>query len=208
MDNLVPDRLVRSPLTPKKPMSTVSATGGSLGVTIVERPVGLALQVAARRGGVGAVANAMRSVFNVDLPLSPGVVHTAAFSALSSGPGRWLVIAADENSNQLMMQLREALNGLAAVTDQSHAHIGFGLAGPCVCDALEKLVGIDLHASEFPVGASAMTAIAHIPIQIWRSPNHASGQCYEIIGPQSYADSLWHHLFSAAAAFGAEAKFS
>ena len=103
------------------------------------------------------------------------------------------------------LDLAATLAGLAAVADQSDARVHLHLTGPDVRSALAKLLMFDLHPAEFPIGAAAITGIAHIPVHIWRLPDSDVGAAFVIAGPQSYAKSLWHHVVVSAAEYGLEA---
>ena len=56
------------------------------------------------------------------------------------------------------------LGPLAALTDQSDGWAGLALSGPGVEAVLARLVPLDLSLAAFPEGATARTALGHVPI--------------------------------------------
>ena len=200
----------RSPLARTPATITRPATGRQPGVTIAERPLGLAIEITARRDREADAAGRMRATFGLELPAVPRHVTAGAGSgagshglaALWSGPGRWLLLAEAEASGKLRAAIAAAVGDIATIVDQSDARLQIGLTGPRVRDALAKLVTIDLHPDVFPVGTAAMTGIAHIPVHLWRLADADGSPRFEFAGPRSYATSLWHHAVAAAEEYG------
>jgi heterotetrameric sarcosine oxidase gamma subunit len=99
--------------------------------------------------------------------------------------------------------LREAVEDLAAVSDQTGGYAVLRLTGPRVRDALAKFIPLDLHARAFEPGAAASTSASHIPVTLWRLADDSDGQpVFEIAAPRSYAGSFWHVVTESAAEFG------
>jgi methylglutamate dehydrogenase subunit D len=166
------------------------------------------MQVIARHGAATATAAAIKSVLGVELPNSPRVENGAGLAVIWSGPDQWIVMADLERGAEIEYKVREAVSGLASCVDQSHSRVQIGVSGAHASDVLSKLVTVDLDPSVFAEDMVAMTVIAHIPVYVWRSRNADGTPAFEIAGPQSYAESLWHHVVVAAAEYGVEQRFT
>lgn len=94
------------------------------------------------------------------------------------GHGAWLV-AGDV-----------ALDGLAAVTDQSDAWAVVMLSGAGAEDVLARLVPVDLRAQVFKVNHVAKTMLGHMSVTITRS----GADAFEIMVMRSMARTLVHDL--------------
>lgn len=197
---------LQSPLARIAGTTTVAADGTRRGVVVTERPAGLALGVTAQKGLAADVRASLGGALGVAIPEKPAIVHGHAAAVLWSGPGKWLVLAPAERAIAATEAVRKAAAGRAAVVDQSHARVQIGLEGPRVRDTLAKLIGIDVDAHTFPAASAAMTVIAHIPVHVWREVDRDGSAAFEIAGPQSYAESLWHHVVVSAAEYGLEAR--
>lgn len=141
-------------------------------------------QLAARR-----VADSL----GIALPGPNAVTETGGIAALSTGPNRWLVVAPEA----LIESLPERVDReLAAITDLSHGRAVISISGPAAAETLMKGTGIDIDPALFPEGSTAATALAHMPVLIWRRAGS-----YDVIVPRSYAQHLleWLHHAGAAA---------
>lgn len=208
--------MARSALAGTAPVSTVSATGKRSGVVLAEITLGRITQIIARRGKADTVAAALRDAVGIAPPRKPMRAASGDTAIVWSGPNQWLLIR--PRDAKAATELARKLTGLASITDQSDARVHLHLTGPDVRNALAKLMMLDLHPTEFPVGTAAMTGIAHIPVHIWRLPDSgikSGGQthgsdpispAFVIAGPQSYATSLWHHVVVSAAEYGLDAQ--
>lgn len=87
-----------------------------------------------------------------------------------------------------------ALDGLAAVTDQSDAFAILRIAGAGVEDVLARLVPVDLRAHVFKPGHTAKTMLNHMSVTITR----IDAQAFEIMAMRSMAGTLVHELDVAA----------
>ena len=152
---------------------------------------------------MGAVTVALHSYLGMSPPRTPARVANGDVAIVWSGRGQWLLM--QPHDARTATDLAQTLAGLASLTDQSDARVHLRLAGPDVRNALAKLVMLDLHPAGFPVGAAAMTVLAHMPVHIWRLPDGDSAT-FVVAGPQSYATSLWHHIVTAAAEYGLDAQ--
>ena len=83
----------------------------------------------------------------------------------------------------------EALDGLAAVTDQADAWVVVRLDGPAALDVLARLVPIDLRERAFPQGSAARTLLGHMSVGVLRA-----GDAFDILAFRSMAGTLAHEL--------------
>lgn len=83
-----------------------------------------------------------------------------------------------------------ALDGLAAVTDQSDAWAVVSIAGAGSEDVLARLVPIDLRAKTFKKNHVAKTMLGHLSVTITRT----AANTFEIMVMRSMAKTLVHDL--------------
>jgi len=136
------------------------------------------------KGQAGALAAAL----GVPLPLTPSSVVHGPIRYLWAGPAAWLALS-DDPALPARLAPHEAL---AAITDQSDAHIILAVTGPAARTILAKLIPIDLHESAFPAHAVALTLAGHIAIKLWREDDAFILAC-----PRSFAAALHHALVEA-----------
>jgi methylglutamate dehydrogenase subunit D len=149
------------------------ADRGAPGVTLsVVHPVSLVL-VIARRGKAKAVADAMKSA-----------MWAGADQHYVEG-----VSAAD---------LKKKLGANASVIDQSHGRVVIRISGAKVRDVLAKGTPVDLHASQFPVGMSALTQMAHVGVHLTRTGKDE----FKLSVFRGFSESFWEWLTGSAAEFG------
>jgi heterotetrameric sarcosine oxidase gamma subunit len=174
---------------------------GDPGVVVSEvKGVGLAT-VTARKGRRGALVDAARSAFGVELPSEPRCVVARDIAFIWSGPDQWLAHRYPAPPRGMEAALAEPFAGLASIVEQSHGRTLLRVAGPRVRDALAKGLAIDLHPREFKTGYAAVTAVAHIGVHLWQSDD---GPTYELAVPRGLAPSFWHWLEASAAEYGLE----
>jgi methylglutamate dehydrogenase subunit D len=165
---------------------------GPAGVLVHERS-GIALVgVQARRDGAERLAAAVRREFDIALPTEA--------RAISSGPGRWLVLA-EGAPPVLEERLQRVLGDHGAICDQSDGRVLLDLSGPRLLETLAKGVPVDLHPSRFGPGAVALTTVSHVGVQLWRSDTAPQ---FHLLVPRSYFGSFWNWLAASAAEFGCE----
>lgn len=129
-------------------------------------------------------------------------MQSGDFAIAGTGPGAWLV-SMERGGNAFSASLRDVLESVASVSDQSDGQAVLRLAGPRVRDTLSKLVPIDVHPRAFPVGNVAVTVAAHIGATLWRLGDRADEEpVFEIAVYRSLAASFWHALSLSAAEFG------
>jgi methylglutamate dehydrogenase subunit D len=157
------------------------------GLAIGERR-GVAVVELAAFGRGETARESLSSALGIALPSAGRSVDAEGVAALSIGPGRWLIVAAEA----AIAGLREPPEAEAAVTDLTGGRAILTLSGPRAAPTLMKGAAIDLHPASFPEGAVAATALARMPVTIWR---RATG--YDVIVPRSYAVSLLEWLLEA-----------
>lgn len=140
-----------------------------------------------------------KRLIGLDLPQTPSVALTDTHGLVWSGPDQWLLLARQRMGFSDLVRL---LSGEAALSDQSHARAALCVSGSRAREVLAKGAMIDLHPEEFPVGATALTAIAHIGVQLWRTKDGPNGPAFEILVPRSMAGSFWSWFAASAAEFG------
>ncbi len=133
----------------------------------------------------------------LDLPDGPHAAIGDQLMLLGTGPRAWLAMKAGA-SPAWAEQLRQELEGVAAVADQSSAYVALRLEGPAVRGLLAKGVMVDLHPRVFAVGAVAVVSIAHTSAILWRSSENS----FDLLVTRSYAADLWRWLDHSAAEFG------
>src|SRR5262245_37893310 len=93
---------------------------GDPGVVVSEvRGVGLAT-VTARKGRRGALVDAARATFGVELPSLPRCVAIRDIAFIWSGPDQWLACRYPAPTQGMEASLGEPFAGLASIVDQSH----------------------------------------------------------------------------------------
>ena len=174
---------------------------GDPGVVVSEvRGVGLAT-ITARKGRRGALVDAARAAFGVELPSEPRCVAARDIAFVWSGPDQWLAHWYPAPAQGMEAALAEPFAGLGAIVDQSHGRTLLRITGPRVRDALAKGLAIDLHPREFKTGYAAVTAVAHIGVHLWQTDD---GPTYELAVPRGFALSFWHWLEASSAEYGLE----
>ncbi|MBN9020773.1 MAG: sarcosine oxidase subunit gamma [Rhizobiales bacterium] len=178
---------------------------GLPGVIVRERTDVAIAAVTARLGQAGALADKIRLEFGITLPDGPRRVGNGDLGLTWGGPGRWLATKDRGDGVGLERVLASAVGGLATVVDLGHALALLNISGSKVRETLAKGFAIDLHPRAFETGHTAMTVVAHIPVQITQISNEPA---FEILVPRSLAGSFWHWLEAAAAEFGLEVPAS
>jgi heterotetrameric sarcosine oxidase gamma subunit len=156
--------------------------------------------LAARRGGVPALAAALRQGWGLELPLTPRRTGDARLALLWAGLDHWLAVAPDW-PGRLQADLAAGLGDQAAVTAQGDGRVLLRLSGPAAREALARLVPIDLHPRAFAPGDTAITVAAHIGLQIWQEDDTPA---YTLCAFRGFAASLAEAVLAAGAAFGVE----
>jgi heterotetrameric sarcosine oxidase gamma subunit len=167
------------------------------GVVATDRDELAIARVVARKGKLAALTSRVRERFGIELPQAPRRVETNGLAFVGVGVETWLAVAEGG------LPLRDVIDDLAAVSDQTSGYAVLRLTGPRVRDALAKLIPLDLHARVFDPGSAASTIASHIAVTLWRLADSADGSpVFELAAPRSYAGSFWHVVTESAAEFG------
>ncbi len=153
---------------------------------------------AAVRGKDGAMREAVRQAYGVDLPKGCGRVEGNGITFVWAGPDQWLAIAEGDGTRDLESELKAKLEGIASVVDQSDGRVIVRISGTSAREVLAKGVPVDLHPRVFGPGSVAITHASHIGVILWQLDDAPT---YELAMFRSYADSFAHWLFEAAAEF-------
>lgn len=151
--------------------------------------------LAAHLGAGGAVTEAARQAFGLDLPQEPGFSRAPGLRAIWAGPERWLIVA----EGDIEAALVEKLGARATVTDQTDARTVLHISGPRAGDTLAKGVGLDLHPRAFAPGMAALTLAADVPVLLWQEDDAPT---YGLAIPRSYAGSVASWLVASAVEYG------
>lgn len=100
--------------------------------------------------------------------------------------------------NTPFAELKKRLEGLAFVVDQSHSRVVIHIAGPKARAVLAKGTPVDLHESEFPIGKSALTQMAHVSVHLTRT----GADEFTLSMFRGFSESFWEWLTSQAGEFG------
>ena len=100
--------------------------------------------------------------------------------------------------NKAFEDVRTKLEGLASCSDQSHGRVIIRIEGPKVCNVLCKGTPVDLHESEFEIGKSALTQMAHVGVHLTR----VGKDVFELSVFRGFSESFWEWLTEQAEEFG------
>jgi methylglutamate dehydrogenase subunit D len=175
-------------------------SGGPPGLIVRECSGERSASLVARRNAAQRLSEAALAAFGVPLPTTPRAMPGRGVTFLWVGPAQWIVEAA-AGAQELEEFLGAAFGELASVCEQSDSRIVLEVAGPRVRDVLAKGLPIDLHPERFGTGDVALTAVAHVGVQLRQITDAPS---YRLAVARSYFGSFWHWLASSAAEFGCE----
>jgi heterotetrameric sarcosine oxidase gamma subunit len=121
-----------------------------------------------------------------------GLAFPAPGTFTTGKAGARLVWTGREQAFLMGAAAPDGLVGLAAVTDQSDAWVGFALSGAGAEAVLARLVPVDLRLAAFPAGRAIRAPLNHMASVILRN---AEG--FEIYAFRSMARTAWHELAEA-----------
>ncbi len=154
------------------------ADKGAPGVTLsVIHPITIIMAIA-RKGKAKALREALAAMKKVEVQWA--------------GPDQYYVY------NAPYTELKKKLEGLASVTDQSHGRVMLRIAGPKARALLAKGTPVDLHESEFPIGKSALTQMAHVSVHLTRT----GADEFTLSVFRGFSESFWEWLVSQAGEYG------
>jgi sarcosine oxidase subunit gamma len=157
-------------------------------------PTNVALISPRSAAGIAAFRNhdaaraALQNLFGVTPPTGAGFIQAGPVTLSCLSPNRYFAVGPRDSG--LPSLLARALDGIAAVTDQSDMWASFALSGDDVQETLARIVPIDLTPSRFPVGALALTRAGHCDVRLWR----VAYRRYELSVDRSCADDLRYAL--------------
>lgn len=139
------------------------------------------LSVAPFKGQAMAVNDALKAVVKLALPTVGNVTSKKHIRAMWVGQGQWFIVG-DIGLETLV----EALDTMAAVTDQSDAWIVLTLGGDDASEVMTRLCSLDLDALD--QGQTARAEFAHMMSCITPTP-----EGFEIMIMRSFAKTAIHH---------------
>ena len=113
-----------------------------------------------------------------------------------SAPEQWLAVAPQPGR---LDDLADALNGIAGVTEQGDGRALVKIGGSCARRMLAKTLAIDLHPRVFEPGSAAVTAMAHVSVQVWLRDEAPT---FVLAAPRTLAGTIWSALTASAAEYG------
>jgi len=143
-------------------------------VVVSEVSVDRLTSVAPFKGKNKAVSDSLKAQVGATLPAA----NRRSGAVTWFGHGVWLVAGS------------AALDGIAAVTEQSDAWAVVHIEGPSVEDVLARLVPVDLRSHVFKKNHVAKTMLGHMSITLTR----VGSQCFEVMVMRSMAATLVHDL--------------
>lgn len=195
-----------SVLQPHSPFANLPLTSAPGRAVVATDRDGLAIaRITARKGRLAALTSRVRERFGVELAQGPRRVEANGVAFVTVGVETWLAVAERgfASADKFAASVREAIDELAAVSDQTGSYAVLRLTGPRLADALAKFVPLDLHPRVFDPGSAASTIASHVAVTLWRLPDGPAGlPVFEIAAPRSYASSFWHVVVESAAEFG------
>ena len=197
MPEPLPSWTPRSPWTGVLPARSGPDAAAAGVVAAPRENLGLAT-VMTLRGQADALRARLRALYDLAAPARPAVVHGRALDLAWTGPEQWLAVSADRT---VADRLAGDLEGLAAVSNQSDARAVLRLSGPKARETLAKGCPIDLHPRAFHPGDTAITAIAHVGVQIWQVDDAPT---FDLLVARSMAASFWRWLSASGREFGLE----
>lgn len=148
--------------------------------TVSLREVPFHTHLALRAASPEAVA-ALGATLGAPLPDGVGAVSSGERGAgrpvdiIWLGPDEWLAVLGDEavtgeSGRDLVDAVGEALVGQRGqVVDVSANRATLELAGPSARAVLDKVIQLDLHPREFPVGRAVSTLLESVQVILWRT---------------------------------------
>jgi heterotetrameric sarcosine oxidase gamma subunit len=121
-----------------------------------------------------------------------GLAAIRGANVMWAGPDQYYVKGAEAAA------LKKKLGDAASIIDQSHGRVTFRVSGPKARALLAKGTPVDLHPSEFPIGKSAVTQMAHVGVHL----TCAGKDDFELSVFRGFSESFWEWLTEQALEFG------
>jgi heterotetrameric sarcosine oxidase gamma subunit len=170
----VPRLIAKTPLARVLPLEAAETR-------LSEVPLGRATSVAPFDGRERKAGAALRQALGLGFPAPNRWLAKGPARILWFGRGQALLVGAEPPA---------ALDGLAAMTDQSDALAAMRLEGPLAEAALARLVPLDLRPAAFGAGHAARTLLFHMTCTICRT----GPEGFEILVMRSMGRSAVHDL--------------
>ena len=168
-----------SPLADIAIQGCFGADNGAPGVTLSVRHPVLIATVIARKGKAKALADALKN-----------------WHVQWAGAEQYFVL------DKPFDEVRKKLEKIASCSDQSHGRVIIRIDGPKVRQVLCKGTPVDLHESEFDIGKSALTQMAHVGVHLTRTGRDV----FELSVFRGFSESFWEWLTEQAEEFGYQVK--
>ncbi|MBC9821130.1 sarcosine oxidase subunit gamma [Terrabacter sp. MAHUQ-38] len=164
--------------SPGADLTGLMAAGSRTTVSLRELP--FATHLALRAGSAPAM-EALGRALGAPLPERVGTVSSGErgpgrpVDVIWLGPDEWLAVLGDEavtgeNGRQVVDAVSAALDGQRGqVVDVSANRATLELSGPRARAVLDKVIQLDLHPREFPVGRAVSTLLESVQVILWRS---------------------------------------
>ncbi len=165
----------------------------SRGMVLSELPFVQMTSVAPLKGKVRALRAALKSI-GIGWPAPGRSVTSGTAAILWTGMDQAFLLGADP----------DALEGLAALSDQSDGWARIRLKGPGSAAVLARLVPLDLRPAAFAEGQVARSGLNHMMMILLRS----GAESFDIMVFRSMAASAVHELHQAMEAVAARETLS
>jgi sarcosine oxidase subunit gamma len=117
-------------------------------------------------------------------------------AALWLGPDEWLLLAPEDQGNDVCRALSEALGDHPhALVPVGHRNTGIEISGKQAATLLNAGCPLDLDVSEFPVGMCTRTVLGRAEIVLWRT----RPEKFHLDLWRSFAPYVWDFLIEARA---------
>jgi heterotetrameric sarcosine oxidase gamma subunit len=171
---------------------------GAPGVTLSVRHPASIVTIIARKDKAQAASQAIAQRFGASLPAAGKSAAGKGVTFHWCGAEQWYAIADGLKEGALYHDLKETLSGLASVSDQSHGRVIIRVAGPRARAVLAKGTPVDLYASVFAIGDSAVTQMAHVGVHLTRIGDDA----FELSVFRGFSANFWDWLTTMSEEFG------
>jgi sarcosine oxidase subunit gamma len=165
----------------------------------IRHPLSIATIIARKDRGE-ALSAALQAHYGIPAP-APGLTAKGHGLMLQwCGAEQYYAIAEGRAEGVFYLELKARLMGLASVSDQSHGRVVITVSGPKAPALLAKGSPVDFHRREFPLGAAAVTQMAHIGVHVSCTGEDA----YELSLFRGFSEHFWEWLTEQAEEFGYE----
>jgi heterotetrameric sarcosine oxidase gamma subunit len=138
---------------------------------------------------------ALREQIGVEAPGPQLASMGSEYSLLWTAPGQWLLESPVGRVSTVQAALAARLGAaLAAVTDLSDAFGCLEVSGEAAADVLMTGCSLDLQPRAFTAGRVARTAVAAVPVILWRPGDPHRFRC---LVDRSLAEHFWSWLVQA-----------